>query len=118
MKKNKQSHSRLENGSILVFSILILLTMTVIVLAMAAVFLPKLGLSSNISSSTNAIYAADSGIEWCLFVHAWDSNNSAPILSNGATYTITPGDCTVSPLDIQAVGTFRGISRSFQITTP
>lgn len=108
-----------ERGSIIIFTVLMLGSILAISLSLAAIFLPKIRAISNAgSSSVGAFYAADSGLEWCLYNSRGNSALPEPVLSNGATYTITPGTCSGQPLDEQIVGTYQGVSRSLELSTP
>ncbi len=90
--------------------------MLLISLTLSAIFLPKIKSATNASSSVSAIYAADSGIEWCLYTNRGKTPaRPTPTLTNGATYTITPSDCMIVPLNHQAVGTYHGVSRALQV---
>ncbi len=106
-----------ERGSILVYSVLMLASILAIALSLASIFLPKIRSITNAgANSIAAIYAADSALEWCLYVNRGNSPSlSAPTMSNGATYSVAPADCTIQPLNHQIVGTYRNVSRSFQV---
>ena len=116
-----------EKGSILIFSLLILTVIMTISLTLTQVFIPKMRVIGESVSSTSAVYAADSIMEWCLYGQRNDSGRpqvDRPIMENGATYDIyrgddnTPANCTLTevPLNYRAVGTYGGVSRSFQVT--
>lgn len=108
-----------EQGSVLVFSVLMMGTILAISLTLAAIFLPKIRAVVNAGpGSVGAIYAADSAIEWCIYTNRGNPVLPQPTMDNGATYTITPSDCSIKPMNHQAVGTYRGVSRSLQVTTP
>lgn len=111
-----------QQGSILIFSVLMLGVILTITLGLANIFLPRLRASSDAIGSVSAIYAADSAVEWCLYTQRSKSPALAqPILSNGATYTIMFGasvaSCapTESPLNHSITGTYRDITRAFKI---
>ena len=118
------SEGEAQEGSVIIFTILILGSMLTITLALASIYLPKLRTVGDAGAgSVGAIYAADSALEWCLYTNRGNPALPMPIMSNGATYTLITGgapavDCTSSPLNEQAVGTYRGVSRSLQVTTP
>ena len=97
----------------------VILTIT---LSLANTLLPRLRSAHDAVSSVAAIYAADSGVEWCLYTQR-DKQPPVPqpIMSNSATYTIlfgaNPGICdpTESPLNHTVIGTFRTVTRAFKI---
>ncbi len=97
--------------------------MLAITLGLAGIFTPKLGSIRDAGAgSVGAIYAADSALEWCLYTNRGNGSVSAPVMSNGATYSITRAGvvsgCGTSPLNEQIVGTYNGVSRSLYVSTP
>ena len=105
-----------ESGSVLIFSILILGTILVMTLTLVSIYVPKIKISFESVGSSVAIMSADSASEWCLYVNRGKSPSvPQPVMSNGATYTITPPDCSAQPLNFRAVGAYGGVNRSFQI---
>ncbi len=106
-----------QRGSILVYAVLMLASILAIALSLAGIFLPKIRSITNAgANSIAAIYAADSATEWCLYTSRGGTPSlSAPTMTNGATYTISPASCAVATLDHQIVGTYRNVSRSFQV---
>ena len=112
----------MQAGSVLIFSILMLGVILTITLSLANTLLPRLRTSHDSLSSVAAVYAADSGIEWCLYTQRDRQPPApAPVMSNGATYVILfgalPAACTPAenPLNHSVVGTFRGVTRAFKI---
>ena len=104
-----------KKGSIIVFTVLILGIILAISLTLAAIFIPKIQSGSDAENSVQAIFAAYSAIEWCIYINRGNAAVSPPIMSNGSTYTLSPSDCTIQPLNHDAVGTYRGVSRSFHV---
>lgn len=116
---SKPNLNNKEQGSVIIFTILILGSMLTITLALTAIFAPKIGVARDAGSgSVGAIYAADSALEWCLYTNRENPALPQPVMSNGSTYTIQPADCTVTPLNNQVVGTYHNVSRSLQVNTP
>lgn len=110
MIKNK------ESGSVLIFALLILGVILTMTLTLVAIFIPKVKTISESVGSSIAIMAADSATEWCLYTNRGKLPAvSQPVMSNGATYVLAPLDCTIQPLNFRAIGTSRGVSRSFQV---
>ncbi len=113
-----------QKGSIILFAVAILSILVGISGAVAAILIPKLKVSSDSLNSVVSIYAADSGIEWCLYLFRKKPNPPAmPTMDPGVTLEIyrgnsnKPATCSSkeSPLDHRAVGTFRGVSRSLEV---
>ena len=126
-QKGLPSVALAQEGSAIIFTLLILWSMLAITLALTAIYLPKIrAIGDAAAGSVGAIYAADSAIEWCIYTNRENPplpSPGIPIMDNGATYTlIPPTGCqppaTPAPLNVQAVGTYRGVSRSLQVTTP
>ena len=122
----KPNFKQSESGSIILFTVLILGVMLSITLALTGIYLPRIRVIGDASSgSVGAIYAADSAVEWCIYNNRGNAPLPSPTMFNGATYTLkdpltgVDSPCTASTsLDVQAVGTFRGVSRSLQVTNP
>jgi len=100
-----------NKGVAILISLLIVAVILSVVLALSAIFIPKIQIASETKNSVPGAYAAESALEWCLYV-----NRAAPVpppvMNNGSTYTVT--DCAASP--VRAVGTYRNVSRMFEIT--
>lgn len=108
-----------ESGSVMIFTVLILGSMLTITLTLLATYIPKVrAIRDAGAGSVGAIYAADSALEWCIYSNRGYPVLPQPIMSNGSTYTISPADCAIRPMNHQVVGTFRGVSRSLEVTTP
>ena len=102
-----------QNGITVVITLLLIGFLVSMVLALSAIFIPKIRVAAEARRSVTAIYAADSTVEWCLYIARKDSINP-PVMLNNATYTpADPAEC-VSPL--KAVGTFQGVSRAFEVS--
>ena len=108
-----------ERGSVIIFTILILGSMLAITLSLSAIFGPKVAVVQDASTgSVGAVYAAESALEWCIYTNRGGSSLPQPVMLNGATYTIQPSDCSITPLNHRVVGTYHNVSRSFEVTTP
>jgi len=118
-----------QQGSIIIFSLLLLASILAIALTLASVFIPKVRSIAEAGNSTRAIYAADTATEVCLY-EARNQPASAvarPLLTNGAIFTIA--SLSASPVDVsadcrplgsttfkfRALGTFNGVSRALEI---
>ncbi len=111
---------RSDSGQAVIITILIVGFLLSIALTLSLLFIPKIRASSEISKSSAALYAAESAIEWCLYVNR-HSSVTAPVMANSATYIngitnlpFNPADCLAAT--IKAIGTYQGISRSFEIS--
>lgn len=111
-----------QSGIAVVIAVLFIGVLTSIVLALSLIFLPKIRLAGEIKRSSAALYAAESGLEWCLYVNRY-GNVALPAMSNGATYVnaatnVLPatGDCVPPASSIKIIGTYQGISRAFEIS--
>jgi hypothetical protein len=111
-----------QQGSIIIFSVLMLGVILTITLALGNIFLPRLRTSTEDINSVAAIYTADSALEWCLHEQrARLPSVSAPTISIIGTYAIYfgsgPASCvsTETPLNHRAVGTYRGVTRSLDM---
>ena len=111
-----------QKGSVLIFSMLMLGVILTITLSLANTLLPRLRSAGDALSSVAAIYAADSGVEWCLYTQRGRLPAvPQPVMSNGATYTFLfgalPATCAPAenPLNHTITGTFRTVTRAFKI---
>jgi len=120
-----------QRGSILIYTILVLISITTISLALLRLFIPKFKVASESVSSVVAISVADSVMEWCLFSNR-DDPASPPIVPPQPTFSISTANFPITyqiyrggavsvcppgeaPLDYRTVGNYRGISRSLEI---
>lgn len=122
--KPKNMHDKkVQQGSIIIFSVLMLGVILTITLSLGNIYLPRLKTSSETIDSIAAVYAADSALEWCLHQQRSISPSvSAPVMSTGSTYVLYFGSgiasCTPTenPLNHRAVGTYRGVTRSLDLS--
>jgi Tfp pilus assembly protein PilX len=129
------NHLRQQQGSVIVFSVLLLAVILTISLGMLTLFIPKLRTAADTVNSTIAIYAADSAAEMCIYELRKAVNYNDPAstmndatLDNAAGFTIqninppstyVQADCSpigTSSYNFRAVGTYRGVSRALEIT--
>lgn len=102
-----------QEGIIIILTIIIIGFLLSMTLVLSAIFIPKIKTSAEVKRSTTAVYAAESAIEWCLYISRKGAI-TAPTMQNGATYTPTIAASCVSPL--KAIGTFQGVSRAFEVS--
>ena len=103
-----------NKGFTILFAILFTGFLLAITLALTAVFVPKLKISGESTRSSAALYAAESGVEWCLYVNVINSTITKPIMDNGAVFTpdLSPL-CLANPL--RTIGNFRGVTRALEV---
>lgn len=119
-----------QGGSIIIYSILILLSVVTISVALIRLIAPKFQITREVAHSMVALYAADSGMEWCLFSNRTDPAGPQPIpiklqqLNTISSVTIKYYDfngaavtqCTYgATLGFRTVGIYKGISRSLGV---
>lgn len=104
-------HNKSKNGMALIVSVLLVGVILSIAFALSAIFIPKIRSAAETKNSTPAAYAAESGLEWCLYVTR-HGDVPKPQMQNDSTYEVT--DCATSP--IKSTGHYRGVTRAFQIT--
>lgn len=116
MKKNPDKY---QKGVILIFSLFLISFALASVFALSAIFIPKIKVTGEARKSTAALYAAESVIEWCLYVQSYGIV-PPPIMANGATLGVDePNSLTIPRCDImpvRAFGTFQGVTRSFEVS--
>ena len=107
-------------GTAVLFAVLLAALFLSIILTLSAIFIPKVRTAGDIKRSAAAAYAAESGVEWCLYINRVGSA-TLPVMSNGAVYingdtgaAFVPGDC--SALTIKSLGTYQGVARSFEVS--
>lgn len=111
-----------SKGSIIIFTVLIISSVLAITLTLTRIFVPKVKSITEATDSIGALYAADSAMEWCLYSNREKNPPlSQPVLGNNATYEIynnnVPSVCPgAETLNYRTVGTYRGVSRSFEIS--
>lgn len=119
-----------QRGSILIYTILVLISITTISLALLRLFIPKFKVASESVSSVVAISVADSVMEWCLFSNRDDPANP-PVIPPQPGFSISTANFPITyqiyrggvvstcpsgeTLDYRTVGNYRGISRSLEI---
>lgn len=111
-----------KRGIAVIFAIFLIGVLLSIVLAISAVFTPKIRLAGETRNSATAFYAADSAIEWCLYVRR-KTAVPQPAMTNGATFLnglpVTPvafaaADCSAQI--IRAIGTYQNVSRAIEVS--
>lgn len=111
-----------SRGSIIIFTVLIVSSILAITLTLTRIFVPRVKSITEATDSIGAIYTADSAMEWCLYNNREkDPILPQPVMGNSATYEIysdgTPSACPGGEtLNYRTVGTYRGVSRSFEIS--
>ncbi len=118
-----EDKDKTTRGSIILFTSIVLTLVLSISFAILAIFIPKIRTASNTLSSVVAAYAADSGLEWCLYSQRGNPSPPAkPTAIGNATVTITYNGAvatcatTEKPLNHVSTGSYLNVARSFQIT--
>jgi hypothetical protein len=124
MKSAEHQIKKDQSGIISVFAVILVGAILAIGLTLSAIFIPKIKSSAEIKNSSAAAYAAESVLEWCLYINRIvpaAGSIAQPVMSNGAAYIngltnagFTESDCSTPA--IKAIGTYRGVTRSFQIS--
>jgi hypothetical protein len=104
-----------NRGSIIIYTIITVSVILMSAIITISILVPKLKLARDVSGSVGAIFAADSLIEWCINESRNSSVFDQPIMKNGATFIISPASCTGVALDHVVTGTYKGVSRAFEI---
>ena len=107
--KQKQSQA----GVAMITSVLLVGVLLSIVFALSAIFIPKLKSAAETKSSVTAVYAAESMLEWCLYTNRIFPVSS-PVPRADIPWTATVTECSESP--VKAVGTYRGVTRAFELS--
>jgi hypothetical protein len=102
-----------NRGTALVYTLLTIGVVLNIVFVLTSIFASKLRLAFDYPNSVTAFYAAESGVEWQLHNQFKDPDAAEPVLTNGATFTITT---PLGTLPIKVIGKFRGVSRSEEVS--
>jgi len=107
-----------QKGIALISAVIVSTVLLTIIFTLTAIFIPKLETTREASKSVAALFAAESGAEWCIFIR----NKGAiamPIMLNGAELLdemgepLDSGDCSIDPVKI--IGEYQGVSRAFEL---
>ncbi|MBI2063343.1 MAG: hypothetical protein HYT61_03880 [Candidatus Yanofskybacteria bacterium] len=119
LKPKTQNIKSNQEGVAVILVVLLMSIFLSMTLTLSAIFIPKIRTASDIKRSSGALYAAESGVEWCLYVNRIGSAEM-PVLSNGATFIngntnalFIPADCSTLP--IKSIGTYEGVTRSLEV---
>lgn len=102
-----------ETGVVLLFAMILIAALLSMAFTLSLIFIPKIKSSSQAKDSVGAFFAADTAVEWCLYVNRKDPVAVAPTMSNGATFTILPVDCLSFPMT--ATGNYKGVTRAVEV---
>lgn len=115
-----------KKGQIMLLSVL---TLGMIMLGATAIAglltVYQIRMSSNVTDSAKAIFAADAGLDWGIYQFTRPtSSDQAPVFSNGASFTATCYDSSLNQLDscansstsvIRSFGRSGALSRVFEL---
>lgn len=103
-----------EGGIALLLTMIILSVVTLVSVFIVNVVSNELKLAGDINDSKKAIYAADSGVEWQLYQIRQGATVASPVMSNGATVSVTViGD--YPSFTIKSLGSYNVVKRQFEI---
>ncbi len=120
-KKDKSAKFSSQSGVVLLISLVLTGILISIVLAVSLIFIPKIRLAGDSKKSAAALYAAESALEWCLYAHNKDPNAVLPVMANGASFVnaatnVAPVSADCSAVYFKIIGTYQGVSRSFEVS--
>lgn len=110
-----------QEGVVVIMTLLLASVILSIVLTLSLIFIPKIRAASDIKNSAGAFYAAETAIEWCLYVNRIGSVVT-PTMLNGATFvngninparSFVPADCSALP--IKSIGSYMGVVRALDV---
>lgn len=109
---NMKSHiaNKYQRGVAVIIVLLMVAAILTIVMTLTAIFAPKIHFAGDARRSVTAIYAADSGVEYCLYVNR---KNIVPILVMANNSIVTTTNCNTPP--VRATGTYQGVTRSLEV---
>jgi len=107
-----------QKGIVIIFSVFFISLILGSAFALSAIFIPKIRLSVDVKNSPTALYAADTGIEWCLYVNRQGTLDPLyplmPIFNDTAiSFIAEPADCSAFPL--KTTGSYMGVSWSLEV---
>ena len=104
-----------QSGIALILTVIISSIVLLTAGLIASIVMIQLKLASDISDSTIAIYAADSGVEWQLYQIRRGASVPAPIMSNGASIltTIIGG---YPNFTIKSLGSYGLVKRQLEVS--
>ncbi len=115
MKKSKKiKQHNTQGGVALLLTVIILSVVTLVSVFIVNVVSNELKLAGDINDSKKAIYAADSGVEWQLYKIRHGALVSSPVMSNGATVSVTVTGNYPS-FTIKSLGSYNVVKRQFEI---
>ena len=100
-----------NRGVAVILALLLVSSILVVVTSLTAIFAPKIRLVAEVKKSIIAVYAAESGIEGCLYANKMGISVTVA-MSNGSKVEV--GDCAVSP--VKSTGEYGGVRRAFEIS--
>lgn len=121
IKNQEQGVFKCQKGAAaLLLVILIMVVILAIGLSLSGLGTNQIKMSSDIGKTTQAFYAADAGIEQCIYQEETGSGPCASVegeitvatLDNGATYSAKRESANT----ISALGQFRGTSRKIEVS--
>lgn len=104
--------SKFAKGQVMLLTVLVMGGSLIAASTIAGyLMLLKIRQSSDITNSTKAIFAADTGIEWDLYRRLKNANYPKPQLSNGSSFEVF-----AEASSTKSIGTAANASRAFEYT--
>jgi hypothetical protein len=114
MKIFKFYNNTKNSGVAVLFTLLIMGILLSIIMVLTGIYAVKLRLSAETKYSVSAYYAAESGVEYCLYLRTLPLPiPTPPVLDGGRTFD-TGSDCTVG--SINSKGSFHNVTRAIEVT--
>lgn len=113
--KHLMTFNNNQKGIALLLTVIIISVVMLIATLIANIVITQLKLAGDIKDSTTAIYAADSGVEWQLYQIRNGASVLAPVMSNGATVSVTVTG-TSPNFTIKSLGSYRTVKRQFEVS--
>jgi hypothetical protein len=122
------NHFPSQRGSVILYAMLTMSVMLAIGLTLNALFIGKLRSASAVRDSVGALYAADSGVEKCLYEARQHTDQPPMTFSIEVQYAIT--SLATGSLDVtdqcaslgsgsfgfRSTGTYRGVRRTLEVS--
>lgn len=117
---------RQQQGSILIYTMLVMSVMLAIGITLSSLFVSKLRSAAAARNATSALYAADSAVELCLYEARNAVDDPPLVMANGATVQVEnlatgadiTGNCSAlgDSFSFRATGKARSASRTLEIS--
>lgn len=102
---------KMKRGVSILIAILVISVVLATGLAVANIFILELRTSGLASESVQALYAAESAVEWRLYEVRYATTSPQPVMTNSTTFNLVSGSSTST---IKAIGIYtrNGVERA------